>query len=414
MTNGQKPSRFASLAARIADAKEKVDVVQDSKTVSAQELQTIKQQSALGLLGDANVIKQLEEAEQATGSDPLVRYHWIVARLGELAQMESIIDPELAFRVISLARAKTMPDKKTPTHSVVVDFDRYDLAQAHADTLGKGIRPIPMPFTFYDEGRLRMRGTRFCVPNMKADVPHFFKIRKILEYVQESVKLTLEDQNLFDRQLAAEWIVRSFRKAFIVDAKRLAQGYDEKDGLYVNKKKETFLKHTVGPEEHLLLPDNPRNRSVIAELEKLERNLGLLKAGELAMDVAIIRQLRMEDAPAISPREFLGGTHGRTAIRIRDWRHAGQKLDVQLLAERRTDGAWRVLLFNWGAAEALLVSPKGELRYTWFSTRRIPDRLADALKRGSTITGPEDLGLTEEDVAIAAPSEDDGDAKAIA
>ncbi len=405
-TNGASaPASFASLSARITDANQKVARAEDASSIDASHLTDIKlRPENFGELGKI-LLKELHEAEAAIGQDPLVGYKWKMAQLSKVAQLD-LVDPDMALRLVSLARARLMPDNKTETRPLLIDFEHYGQAERYAEEhLGKGIRPIALPIVFYTEGgRLGMNGLRFCVPTGEAEREAFFHIRKILQTAGSCVAVILNDECLFDLQLAAEWIVQTYPRAQVVTTGKLKNPKLFKpldDGLYeaqTGKKKTVYRNCPIAQEVNLLLTDSPANRELAERIATLKANNAALKCDELGIDVAILRQLRMDDMPVITPQNFLAGFSGRTAVRC-NWKHKDSRVDVYLLFVRRDDGAWRVLFYNKSAAEALLTSKSGrELRFTWFSGTEVPGHLATVLRKGKPVTRPEDLGLIEEDL----------------
>lgn len=398
---------FRSIGTMLHEANQKVGIKQDAGTLNALELRKLKDSGGFGILGASKLLTDLADAEAAIGADPLVRYKWIEKMLEELATVEHI-DPNVALRFVSLARAKHMPDGTTETRPFIVDFERFDEACKHVKEQGlpESVRPIGIPLThFTDRGHLRMSGTRFCVPNGRAELDSFFRIRKILELVARSAEAVLYDNSLFNLEIVAEWLVRSLPRAQFVSTDRLKDKRAFKpagDGLYKLPygKEVLFRACAISDASHLLLLDNKRNRTLIDRIQEIRKNNALLKRDELAIDVAIVRQLRADDGRSVvTPRDFLAGQPGKIAVRY-EWRHGEKRSDVYLMFERRNDGMWRVLFYNNAAARELLASRGMELRFTWFSETEVPNHLVKVLRQGKAITGPEDFGLTEEDVAM--------------
>lgn len=411
MKNGhngaQAPATFASLSARITDAGKKVARAQDAKSIDAGHLAQIKLRT--DNFGDVAkvLLKELREAEVAIGKDPLVGYMWKMSQLRDVSQLTGV-DPDMALRLVALARAQVMPDGKTETRPILLDFAHYWQAEKYAEeNVGKGIRPIALPITFYTEGgRLGMNDVRFCVPNGIAELDAFSQIRTILQTAGTSAVGILNDECLFDLQLMADWLVRTHPRAQIVTTGKLKNPKLFKalgEGLYepVSGRKTRYRNCPIAPEVNLLLTDNAENRAVAARIAEVKANNEQLLCDGLGIDVAIIRQLRLDDMAIVTPWDFLAGAVGKTAVRC-SWDYRGKPMDVYLLLTRRSDGAWRVFFYNKAAAQSLLSSKGGrELLFTWFSGNDIPAHLATVLRKGKQVLAPEDLGLTEEDVAPA-------------
>ena len=407
--NATGVTTFGSLGQRMHTNSARVNVLKDAKTVDPRTLQGIRAMNGFDARGAA-LLRALDDAEQAKTSDPHVRYLNLLAEIAECSE-SAIADPELVLRLISLARAKTMPDKTTETRPVLVDFGSYKAAEAYAaENAGKHIRPLAMPVTYYvGEGagrRLRMNGVRFCVPNGQAERQAFFQVEKMLESAAQAVIDILNDNYLFDLRLAAEWIVRTFRRAEIATKGYLEKGKnfkavpgDDLDLFVPAYGKETVLRRfAVSDEEQLLLPNTDRNRAIVERMAYIASVNQQLRDDELGMGVDILRKVRGDGTQVVSPRQFLDGDVGVCAVG-RDWKQGEVKIDVVVLFARRDDGAWRVALYNRAAFDALLTSKEGVgFRFTWFTNRAIPGHLETLLRTGTQIRTPEDIGLTEEDM----------------
>lgn len=411
-TNGTTVPSFASLSARITDANKKVERAKDASSIDAGHLAEIKLNT--DNFGDVGklLLKELREAEAAIDQDPLTSYLWKKRQLKDVAELTEV-DPDMALRLIALCGARLMPDQKTEIRPILVDFDRFDEALRHAQQVGRNIRPVALPVTSYDEfGRISMSGMRFCVPNGEAERESFEHIRRILKAAGTSAVGILHDECLFDLHLMGDWLVRTLPRAQLASTGKLKDRkffaladdgrYEERRG----KHSSLYLDCPIGRKRHLLLLDSPENRDIMERIAVVKRNNEQLKCDGLNIDVCIIRQMRREDMPVVSPRDFLLGAVGKTAVRC-SWDARGSTADVQLLLTRRSDGAWRVLFYNKAAAHLMLSQRNGrELLFTWFSGVEIPGHLAAALRKGTPVTAPADLGLTEEDVAESAPAED--------
>jgi hypothetical protein len=404
--NGSRPS-FASLGERIAKADSHVGILNESKQVDASTLAKIKAMGKGFGKDAAELLSQLDAAESATTKDPFVRYTWIMTELGKLAQLD-YVDPAVALRFISLARAKLMPDKKTETVPILVDFPSYGAAMRFGEEQGlQDTQPVAIPFTYRRDARLFTGDLRFVLPNGIALKQAFHDVKKILRTVVTSTADILNSNCFFDLQLAAEWLLRSVPRAQLASRgklkdKRVFKQTENGAWEFVASKRPILMCDCeVAPGIFLLLPDNGFNRPIIERMKKVAEYNRQLMNNELGMDVTFIRQLRLEDdLPVISPSQFLSGAIGKVAVR-HNWedRESKEKLDVWLMFERRSDGAWRINYYNDAAARTLLRSQFGEeLRFTWFSSQEVPGHLARILRHGRIISKPEDLGLTESDL----------------
>lgn len=414
MTNGSTDyaAAFASLGQKVAQATDQVNVIKGSRTLDPKMLYELSlKKDALSEEGRA-LLTKLEEAEEAIRTIPLARYNWIEEELAQLAE-QIYLDPEVAFRVIGYARAKVMPDGTTEMRPFLVDFRSFKDAEAYANEhFGKRVRPLAIPVISRDNGRLETNGVMFCVPHGLAELQAFEHIRRILKVTEDSVISILQNHDLFDLRLAAEWIVKCFARAQLVSLSKSknpkvfkAAGEHKLEQAF--GKPVVFLTFKFGREELLLLPETPQNASVIERLVQLKRTSNRLRDTHgLNIEASIVRALRSDTMPNISAQDFLKGEVGRTAVRVDNWKHRNGSVDVLILLEREGDGMWRALLYNQGAKEAVLTGGRDELRFTWFSNEEIPPHLAAVLNRGRQIRSPEDVGLTEADVADEQPADD--------
>jgi hypothetical protein len=410
-------AKFQSLAARIKDADDKVDVIEGAGTVSAKVLTEMKSiKNAFGEAG-AKLLAELADAEDSTGKDPLVRYKWIERQLALLSQQQ-FHDPETVLRMVSLCRASMMPDKKTPARPFIIGFSSLEEAQQYAnENVGKGVHPLAMPIVSYRgdgaEERLMMHNVKHYVPNGPAERAAFVQIVNILKKTETSILAILHNEYLFDLRKAVDWIVRIIPGAVLVHKGRL---FDNK--AYARKGKDVYQPVPRGPflcafsltrEENLLVPNTPANREMVERLKIIKGQNEWLKkvdpVEDVGIEISMLSELRAGEVPVVTPQEFLKGHPGQVAI-YRDWTAGAKKGLVFLHFMRRDDGAWRVMLYNEMAAVMLLTSKEGvERRFTWFTGHKIPGHLENLLMTGNILSTAEDIGLTEERIAEIAANQ---------
>lgn len=382
-----KAVNVGSVADRIRDAKTQANTAHDVNSLDFQTRKGIAAMSANDALDDE--FREINSAQTAVTSDPLVRYTFILEHIRRLTDDPSM-NPDAALAAIFMATASMMPASKLAARPVLLPFNRDGAARDHArNCCGQGLAPIVLPNARRKKHGITQEGERYYTIHNEADFEAYGHLKVVRERGAKALVTVLKIEHVFDISEACWMALWLFDGAKMLAGEDVGKDYKLEGELARHKATKTpWRYYRLSQDEWLLLPNSVDAKELVERLAVLRQFNHQFNEGKLEGDSYIVCMLERKSIRILSPSEFIDGEEGQIAVAgevetsIGGARVKGQ---ARILFERLADGRWRTTFFN-RAACAILKDDRNSnaFRYHWWqSPQALPEFLKKFLRDGT-------------------------------